>query len=147
MSFRDRYATLRQPAHQVKEERPAPDGLPAYQAFTTDPTNRRTPARLRISFGSGPVSLLSYAYLSEVLCTSHQRLSLVFTSCVITLEGRNLFALLEALQEDKVRGLECFQAGTFAPPAEGAPVITRIRRQSFRAFEREMDAEEHSAPR
>lgn len=103
----------------------------AYQALRPEPQNRRTPARLRIVYGDGVVSLMSYTFLSEVLCTSPQFISLIYSHCIITLEGRNLLELVDLLQEDKARTITCFNGRRHDEPEAGAAVITRIARQAI----------------
>ena len=99
-----------------------------YQAMTVDPQNRRQPARLRIVAGDGVVSLLSYAFLSEVHCSSPTRMSLIYSHCAFSLEGRHLDHLIDKLQEDKVRALICFNPKHHDYPDDGTPLITRVTR-------------------
>lgn len=118
----------------------ADDDARAYQALKPEPQNRRTPARLRIVYGDGVVSLMSYTFLSEVLCTSPQFVSLIYSHCVITLEGRNLTSLVDYLQEDKARTITCFNARRHDEPEPDAAVITRIARQAIAAARDVSDA-------
>jgi hypothetical protein len=104
------------------------DDRATYHAFGVSKIHERQ-TRLRIHYQDGTVAVMSYAYLMEVLCTSQQYLSLIYTSTILTLEGRHLEALIEPLQDEKIRSLHCFHAKYFADPAEDAPVITRIERQ------------------
>src|SRR5262245_52711856 len=77
----DRY-TAPQPQEPDEEMQP-------YQAFGTgQQTKRNGEAWLRICFADGKIALMSYGYLTEVFCTSHQFVSLVYTNCIITLQGR-----------------------------------------------------------
>lgn len=112
---------------------PAAEGKRTYAALRPEPQNRRTPARLRIVYGDGVVSLMSYTFLSEVLCTSPQFISLIYAHCVITLEGQHLLALVDLLQEDKARTITCFNARWHDAPEAGSPIITRIARQAIAA--------------
>lgn len=122
------------PVEARAEAVPVPVPAPAapkedYTAFHLDaPRNRAT--RLRVNFPGGASSLFSYAYLVEVLTTSHQYVSLIFTNCIITLQGRNLSGLLDVLQEERVLTLEWFNAERFEPPEEGAPIILGVERES-----------------
>ena len=105
-----------------------------YRAFATETSGRRA-ARLRVVYPDGKISILSYSYLQEILCTNHQNLSLIFTSSVITLEGRNLWSLLDVLQADKVRVIHCYNPARFPDqPGTGEPVVFSIKRQSLRDF-------------
>lgn len=105
-----------------------------YKAVVTDTGNRRV-TRLRIVYADGKVSVVSYSYLQEILYSNHQNLSLIFTSSVITLEGRNLGGILDALQDDKVRIIQCFSDRLYTEePGGDEPVVVSIRRQSLREF-------------
>ena len=110
---------------------PTPDGTTDYAAYTHEPTNKRSPARLRVEYGDGGVALMAYAYLMEVYCPSHQHLSLIFTNVVITLKGHRLDQLLEPLQESKARSIHCFNPNRYEQPAAGKPLITAIKRESL----------------
>lgn len=120
----------------------APDssGKEAYLAFEEFKVKKRYGgAKLRVHFGRDAtgretIALFSYSYLREVLCTSPEFLSLVFVDTVIMLEGRNLVALIEPLEEDNIRRLRPFDARFYAPPSADAPVIHRVTRVSMREF-------------
>lgn len=144
MSVFDRYRrpereqdTERQPVASPPSDAPSPtpnttaerDGQ--YLAYTHEPTNKRSPARLRIDYGDGGVALMSYAYLMEVYCPSHQHLSLIFTNVVITLKGHHLDQILEPLQESKVRTIVCFNPVRYEQPEAGTPLINTIKRESL----------------
>lgn len=118
---------IRSSSHDDDDEALASSGR-AYLAMVVDPQNRRQPARLRIVAGDGVVSLLSYAFLSEVHCSSPTRLSLIYAHCAFTLEGRHLDRLIDKLQEDKVRALICFNPKHHDYPEDGTPLITRVTR-------------------
>lgn len=104
-----------------------PEDPRTYRAHTIE--SRRSVPRMRIHYQDGKQAVLAYAYLVEAICTSHQFLSLIFTHCVLTLEGRHLDQLIGPLQDEKIRALHCFRTTVYDDPAEGAPVITRITRQ------------------
>lgn len=70
-------------------------GIP-YAAVGLNRSNTSV-SRLMLYYQDGRIAVMSYAYLVEVLCTSHQFLSLIFSNCVITLRGYNLMALLELI--------------------------------------------------
>lgn len=126
-----RFTQRVRPADVEEATPPAPQqphGKPVYQAVLLEQTNRRSPARLKVVYGNGFVSLLSYAFLTEVLCTSPQFLSLIYSHGVVTLEGRGLDALIDPLQEERIRALMCFNARHFANPEPGTTVITAIKR-------------------
>ena len=105
------------------------DGRQPYTAFELGHQARRE-KRLMLMFQDGQMSLLSYAYLMEVLCTSHQYVSLIYTNCAITLKGKGLTALLTLLQDEKIRLLQCYHPEVHAPPAENIPVIESMKREN-----------------
>jgi hypothetical protein len=115
-----------QPQEAVLPDAPMVEANKAtYQAMQLDRSKSQT--RLRLHYADGlKVRMLAYAYLIEVVSTSHQWLSLVFTSSIVTLKGRNLDALIENLQDEKVRGLVCFHPGRHQPPASNEPCILEI---------------------
>lgn len=102
-----------------------------YKALDLDAPRSRV-TRLRVNFSDGSASLFSYAYLVEVLTTSPQFVSLIFTSTVITLQGRNLSGLLDALQEERVLALNPFDEKRHMAmsPDDDAPYIERIERDT-----------------
>lgn len=123
------------------EETFAPDieeEKPDYKAFAEDATKEKQ-GRLRIHYLDGTITTMAYAYLVETLCTSHQHLSLIYTNVVITLTGRNLIKLVEPLQDERIRSVQCFHAEHYEPPTEGEePVITQIERQTLQALEQSL---------
>ena len=98
-----------------------------YRALTLE--SRRNVPRLRIQYQDGTLAVLAYAYLVEAVCTSHQYLSLIFTHCILTLEGRHLDRLIGPLQDEKIRMLQCYRTAMHDAPGTGEPVITKILRQ------------------
>lgn len=95
--------------------------------------------RLRLHYGNGiRVKVLSYAYLIEIVSTSHQWLTLVFSSTIVTLKGRHLDQLIESIQDEQVRALVCFRPGIHPEPATGEPCILEIEEQSLNQFVSEM---------
>ncbi len=89
-------------------------------------------ARIRLVNGKGHVRIRSYALLSDIVCTSHKFLSLVFSGDAVVLEGRHLDRLLDALEEERARALTCFHAGRHLEPEAGEPVIESMELKSFR---------------
>lgn len=104
-----------------------------YRAYGPQPAQGQQ-TKLKICHRDGTMALLSYGYLMEVICTSHQFLSLIYTNCVITLEGRHLTDLVEYLQDDKIRWIQCFNQAQFDEVTEEIPVVTAITRQSMQEF-------------
>lgn len=106
----------------------ADDGREPYRAFEMG-VQGRSEKRLMLMFENGQISVMSYSYLMEVLCTSHQYLSLIYTNCVITLKGRGLTALLTLLQDEKIRLLQCYHPEVHGGLAENEPVILAMKRE------------------
>ena len=78
--------------------------------------------------------LMAKHYLVEVICSSSQNLSIVFTTAVLKLMGENLDTiLLEKLQEEEVRSLHIFDPSKHDRPADDEPVITKIIRTKIQA--------------
>jgi hypothetical protein len=105
-------------------------------AFIFKSKNRQ---RLRVHYANGlRVKVLSYAYLIEVVSTSHQWLTLVFSSTVITLKGRHLDQLVESIQAERVLALVCFRPGIHPEPGKHEPCILEIEEQSLNQLVSEM---------
>lgn len=122
----DQYRARPKPA-----ESSAPDSASerAYRAYGVDAPQKR-PTLVAIHYGDGQIGLMQKSFMTEALLTSHQHLSLIYTNCIITLEGRNLHLLLELLQDEKILSLHCFNPKLHDKPAEGEILITRIERRS-----------------
>ena len=112
---------------------PAPGSDPQqYQAWGVD-DNPQSMLRFHQPDGQ-TISALSYAYLQELITTSHQHLSLIYTNCVMHLSGRNLAGLVQLLQDSRVRSVQAFAPGRYNEPSPDQPIITEISRQSIRDF-------------
>ena len=128
-SLLEKYAA--KPLHRQPEtdaQEPLQDEV-IYQACGLDKTGDRQTG-IRIHDSNGTIELISYAYVMRVICTSHQFLSLICTDGIVTFEGRNLTALIELIQDGKIRSLHCFHPKQYPEPASGQPVILRIERSS-----------------
>jgi len=125
VSYMDQYRNTAKPA-----EKPAALPERAYKAYGVDAPQKR-PTLIAIHYGNGPISLMQKSYMTEVLLTSHQHISLIFTSCVITLEGQHLEQLLELLQDEKILSLHCFNPKLHDKPQEGEILITKIERRNL----------------
>ncbi len=91
--------------------------------------------RLRLHYANGVrVKVLSYAYLIEVVVTSHQWLTLVFSSTIVTIRGRNLDQIIDSIQDERVRALVCFRPGIHPEPASHEPCILDIEERSLNDF-------------
>lgn len=100
-----------------------------YRAYGIDAPQKR-PALMSIYYGDGRIGLMQKSFLTEVLLTSHQHLSLIFTGCIITLEGQHLEQLIELLQDEKVLSLHCFNPKLHDSPPEGEIIILKIDRRA-----------------
>lgn len=138
---------LHQPAidhrSELNESDETEDGREPYAAFQGGLQGHEE-KRMMLMFENGQISILSYSYLMEVLCTSHQFLSLIYTNCIITLKGRGLTALLMPLQDQKIRLLQCYHPEVHHLPAEEIPIILTMKRDSPQGVLR-ADMEEISA--
>ena len=77
--------------------------------------------------GNRPVELLSFSYLVRVLASSHKEITMIFTHAIISLEGEHLGAILDALEDDALDCLTCFDPERHAMPGDGEPLIINIR--------------------
>lgn len=98
-----------------------------YRAYTEERSRRA--GRLRINFNDGSVTIFSYSYLLEVNSTSHQYLSLCFSTAVVNVKGRNLTKLLDLLLDDRIRELHPFKPDQYPEPEAGEPLIIQIMLQ------------------
>ena len=128
--FTTRVSTAPEPVATPPLEE-ASENKRAYQAVRMEQQNRRTPGKLRIVYGNGNVSLMSYQVLQEVLCTPPAIVTLIYSHCWIVITGRNLLPLADQLQYDKATTLTCYNARLHDEPEPGAPVITQIERKGF----------------
>ena len=111
-----------------------------YKAYGADPPRNRTPM-IAIEYSDGTKGLMAKHYLVEVICTSSQYLSLVFTTGIIALVGENLDgAMLEKLQEEEIRSLHAFNSQKHNRPADDEPIITSLKRVGFRQNPKEKAA-------
>lgn len=122
----DQYRAKPKPSESTAPHSPSKR---AYRAYGVDAPQRR-PTLVAIHYGDGQIGLMQKSFMTEALLTSHQHLSLIYTNCVITLEGQNLHLLLELLQDEKILSLHCFNPKLYDKPAEGEILITRIERRS-----------------
>ena len=77
------------------------------------------------------IGMPSYAYYMDLVCESHQNISLIFTQNVYLIQGRNLLQLLPLLQDDRARSLRCFNGNHYSEPAPDDPFIASIERTSL----------------
>jgi len=124
-------------AGKTGQERKPQDDRQDYKAFGLDKSRDRQ-TRLMVHYKSGMLEVISYSHLTNALCTSSQYISLIFSNCVLTLEGKNLLApvvegsnVMELLQDEKIRYIRCFNGAVFPEPLDNEPVINDIQRLSL----------------
>lgn len=101
-------------------------GKQPYKAYGADAPKNRS-RFLDIDYGNGQVGGIAKAYFTEWCCTEGKMLSLLFTTCVIEIEGEHLEKIVEMLREDTLGSIHCFRPKHHEPPAEGQAIITKIR--------------------
>lgn len=95
----------------------------------------KTRPRLRLHFADGiKVKVLAYAHLVEVVATSHQWLTLVFSSTIVTIKGHHLDTLIDPLQDERVRALICYRPGIHPQPVSHEPCILEIQERGIHEF-------------
>ena len=115
-----------------------------YQAFGLAQEGREEDG-LTFYHEDGVITAMFYVHMTGMICTSHQFLSLVYTDCVYTLEGRNLHMLIPLLKRRKIDFLHCYSPRDFVEPAN-EPVVRRIRREShMEAMRMQEEAEEEAS--
>ena len=101
----------------------------AYHAYGIDIKNNKTP-RIRIEYNNADrmIDSPTKSYLTEVRYSSGRYLALIFTGSAFLLEGEHLDELSQHLDADQIKSLHVFNPKLHDKPAEGEPIITRIRR-------------------
>lgn len=127
-SIFERYARKATAQETPAEPQPSPAKAP-YIAYTADAPRTRV-TRLMIHYPDGTLGLMAYAYLIEAFSTSHEFLSLAFTNCIVSIEGRHLIKLVGLLQEERILELHCFDPHQHEAPDDGEPVITHMERRT-----------------
>lgn len=107
-----------------------PEETLAYAAFQLSKSGDRQ-ARLKIIYPNGMVGIYAYTYITEVISTSHQHLSIIYTHCVINLRGRHLTLLMDLILDEKIRVLRPYREREGGGLDEGQPVIHDIVRESY----------------
>ena len=69
---------------------------------------------------------VSYEPIQTILYRPGDTITLVHYHYTVTLEGKNLLALFEALHAWEPRTIWTFSAAAFAPPAPGEPLVERM---------------------
>ena len=114
---------------KTAEPLPTPESSRDYKAYGVDAPQRR-PTLVALHYGDGRIGLMQKSFLTEVLLTSHQHVSLIYANCIITLEGQHLDQLLDLFKDEKILSLHCFNPKLHDKPADGEILITKIERRS-----------------
>ena len=97
--------------------------------------SNRAIRRLEIHFEDASSTLVSYTQLIRCIRSSEGNfLTLIFTDVVITLEGRNLAALIPLIKEEKLSAIFCFNPENDTPAPASDPFIEKISEQSLKEF-------------
>jgi hypothetical protein len=107
-------------------------GATEYRAYEVEKTARQRVEWLDIRLVDGTCIMLPYHLLTEVYLSSHQHLSLIYASGVVTLIGRRLEEVKTLIQRGHLLAVTCFDPQRHAPPGESGAVITSITRQTMR---------------
>lgn len=125
---RDPLLRLHKPASDVEAELVPPVADPRhYEAFEVG----QRPARLIIQCANGPSHSPAYGLLVNVIYDRRFGGSfvLVFNFMAITVTGRNLAAVVHAINHHRCSAITEFDAKAFDPPARDSPSIERIEVQ------------------
>lgn len=103
-----------------------------YKAYRIDaPDNQGARIRIERNDEDRTTSSLARSYLVEWVASADQYLSLIFTTALFMIEGKNLDDLLEKLDDNQVNAICCFNPLRYLPPGENEPIITAIERVGF----------------
>lgn len=102
-----------------------------YQAYGIAAPSKSAETFLRIEYLDGEVNLMNKGHLVDVLCTSHQMITLMYNHCQILLMGNRLEKILDLIQDEGLRSLHCFHPERNLLPDEEDPVITGIERSGW----------------
>ena len=108
--------------------RGAAEGKRPYQAYGKARAGRAV-ARFDLRYARGEQwegMLIDYLKLRPVEYTGHQRILLPTTEYLITLKGVWLDALLDLLQDERIRYFQQYHPWFFHIPPEGEPIIQEI---------------------
>jgi len=119
-SFFDKYVNPSGAATVTREK---------YEAFSKGSGGQQI--RLRFVDKEGYIYVMSYSYLTQIVATSHQLVSLIYTNCVFTLSGSNLLPIIDFLQDDKIRTIRAFHPNHYIAPAADEMKIDSIVRQTI----------------
>lgn len=120
-SFLDKFTDT--PVKPAKDE---------YQAFSRE---SKTSPRIRIINLDGSTVFLAYRHLTRHYLTDPDTLlALLFSDGVIILEGENLLPLANALMDEKIKTITCFNPARHTPAPASDPIINKITEQTLKEF-------------
>lgn len=109
-------------------------GSAEYRACEVEKSARNRAEWLDIRLTDGTSFGLPYHLLTEMCLSSPQNLSLIYASHVVTLTGRHLGEVKQAMQRGKLISITCFDPSVHAVPPETEIVITSITRQTIQEY-------------
>ena len=81
---------------------------------------------LSVRFGRDASEVIAYNHFPRIKRESHTNIDLLCSSCIFTIEGKNLAKLEELLAERKVKYIQEWSAKRFDKPDGREPIITKI---------------------
>lgn len=82
--------------------------------------------RLDVRMRKAQGQIVNYGYVTRIIYTADQLITLGCTDCTVTIEGTGLEPLRELLQDERVRWLQEFDRERHKEPDDNAPVIRSI---------------------
>lgn len=119
-----------EPAPEKQDEEPR-----GYQAYGLTVSRQAAMLDLRwwTARNHAQGEIISYSYLVKMLYTGDDYLSLVTSSSVIAIEGKNLGELRRRIAAREVEFVQMFNPNVWDAPEEGAPIVTSIQTYDPRA--------------
>lgn len=105
--------------------------LAEYRAIDVEKTAGKRVEWLDFRRIDGTSFMLPYHMLTEVYFSSHQHLSLIYASGVVSLTGRRLEDVKTLIQRGQLIAIHCFAPHLHIMPPENDIMITAITRQSM----------------
>lgn len=104
-----------------------PEGSKApYRFAEMDKTEKSS--TLRVHYSNGDTEIVRYVYMTNVLHqASTGSVLILFNAGGILMTGRNLYSLMEPLENERVRQVRPFDPDRHLEPEDGHPLIESIR--------------------
>lgn len=100
-------------------------GKAPYRAVEIDP--ERTPT-LRVHYTNGDIEIFRYSYMTTILYGIDQdAISIHYSAGHAAIYGKNLIALVDMFEGERVKRVVPFNPERHSPPAEGEPLVEVIR--------------------